>query len=318
MTRIGIIIAAGLALAATLPAAPALAQRDRVFVASYGSDSNPCTFGSPCKTFQNAVSVVAVGGEVTAIDSAGFGAISISHAVTITSPAGVEAGIVPSGSGDAIDINAPGAIVVLRGLTLEGSGADGDGINVASVGHLEIVDCSVHNFPFEGIYIQPSAPTTVLIENTVVTSDPAGENGTVGIQLQSNGGTIIAALDNVTVTDTQDGVLVDATSGTIEALISNSHIDNNSFIGVGAEGESTGSVSNVVLRNVTVNQTPEAIELGGFTTVYFSQVTTTHVPGFTDTDAVYFFPDTTDNAAYSDGTSHLSPTNGTIQTWTME
>src|SRR6202167_1642307 len=82
-------------LACSLPATPALAQRDRVFVASYGSDSNPCTFGSPCKTFQNAVNVVAVGGEVTAIDSAGFGPISISHAVTITSPNGVEAGIVP-------------------------------------------------------------------------------------------------------------------------------------------------------------------------------------------------------------------------------
>ena len=40
------------------------AQRDRVFVASYGSDSNPCTFGSPCKTFQNALSAVAAGGEI--------------------------------------------------------------------------------------------------------------------------------------------------------------------------------------------------------------------------------------------------------------
>jgi len=34
MTRIAIVIAAGLALAATLPAVPAQAQRDRVFVAS--------------------------------------------------------------------------------------------------------------------------------------------------------------------------------------------------------------------------------------------------------------------------------------------
>src|SRR5215472_14476239 len=38
---------------------------------SYGDDANPCTFGSPCKTFQQAVNVVAAGGEVTAI-SAGF------------------------------------------------------------------------------------------------------------------------------------------------------------------------------------------------------------------------------------------------------
>src|SRR6202012_3091640 len=86
-----------------LPAAPALAQRDRVFVASYGNDSNPCTFGSPCKTFQNAVNVVATGGEVTAIDSAGFGSILISHSVTITSPNGGAAGrAAPAPGGSAI------------------------------------------------------------------------------------------------------------------------------------------------------------------------------------------------------------------------
>src|ERR1700690_4061460 len=108
-------------LAASFMAAPAQADGDRVFVASYGSDSNPCTFGSPCKTFQNAVNVVAAGGEVTAIDSAGFGPINITEAVTITSPPGVEAGIATPLNGSAITINAgPNDTVALRGLTFEG------------------------------------------------------------------------------------------------------------------------------------------------------------------------------------------------------
>ena len=81
------------ALACSLATAPAHA-RARVFVASYGDNNNPCTFGSPCKTFQQAVTVVDAGGEVTAIDSAGFGPINITKAVTITSPDGVEAGVV--------------------------------------------------------------------------------------------------------------------------------------------------------------------------------------------------------------------------------
>jgi hypothetical protein len=99
-----IIITVALAFAAMVSAASALTQqRDRVFVASYGSDSNPCTFGSPCKTFQQAVDVVADNGEVTAIDSAGFGPISISHAVTITSPPGVEAGIVTAAGANAME-----------------------------------------------------------------------------------------------------------------------------------------------------------------------------------------------------------------------
>src|SRR6516164_1510496 len=106
------------ALVCSLATAPAHA-RARVFVASYGSDSNPCTFGSPCKTFQHAHDVVDAGGEVTAIDSAGFGPINITKSVSITSPAGVEAGIVPASGGDAITINTTGD-VFLRGLTLEG------------------------------------------------------------------------------------------------------------------------------------------------------------------------------------------------------
>jgi hypothetical protein len=57
-----------------------------VFVASYGSDANPCTFLSPCRNFQQGVNVVDSGGEVTAIDSAGFGPLLIDRAVTITSP----------------------------------------------------------------------------------------------------------------------------------------------------------------------------------------------------------------------------------------
>jgi hypothetical protein len=85
------------ALVCSLATAPAHA-RARVFVASYGNDTNPCTFGSPCKTFQQAVNVVDAGGEVTAIDSAGFGPINITKAVTITSPDGVEAGIRERGS----------------------------------------------------------------------------------------------------------------------------------------------------------------------------------------------------------------------------
>ena len=92
-------------LACSFITAPAHA-RARVFVASYGNDSNPCTFGSRCKTFQQAHDVMDAGGEVTAIDSAGFGPINITKAVTITSPDGVEAGVVPVAGGNAIDINA--------------------------------------------------------------------------------------------------------------------------------------------------------------------------------------------------------------------
>src|SRR5215831_14977565 len=133
-------------LACSLADAPANA-RARVFVASYGNDANPCTFGSPCRNFQQAVNVVDPGGEVTAIDSAGFGPISVSKSVTITSPDGVEAGIVPVAGGNAVTINAePNDVIVLRGLTLNGSGIAYDGIVFNSGSSLTVANCVVQNF----------------------------------------------------------------------------------------------------------------------------------------------------------------------------
>ena len=170
------------ALACSLFTAPAQA-RARVFVASYGNDGNQCTFGSPCKTFQQAVNVVDAGGEVTAIDSAGFGPITITQAVTITSPPGVEAGIVPAAGGAAIIVNTFGGTTVLRGLTLEGQGTGTDGVQVIGTGRIEIFDCVIRNFAHDGIYINLGVfgginPNTVLISNTT-----AADNSAAGIEL---------------------------------------------------------------------------------------------------------------------------------------
>jgi len=298
--------------------APAQAQRARVFVASYGNDSNPCTFLSPCKTFQQAVNVVAAGGEVTAIDSAGFGPINITQSVTITSPAGVEAGIVTGGD-VAINIDAPGATIVLRGLTLEGNYTASDGINATAAGAIEIYDCTLHNFTFDGISIQSPAAMSVVISNTVV-SDVQGSAGEgTGIFLNTNGGNIIATLDRVTVDNNTTGIYVSGGSGTIEALISNSHIDNSLNYGLIVFGNGGGSTANLALRNTTINQTPAGVSLDGYASVYFSQVTVALIP------AIFSYPSYgvsfsgPNNFAYSDGTNHLGAINGgSPGTWGLQ
>jgi hypothetical protein len=184
MLRTTIAFAAGLAFTTTLPAISAhAALRDRTFVASYGSDSNPCTFGSPCKTFQQAVNMVATGGEVTAIDSAGFGPISIGQSVTITSPAGVEAGIVPGSSGIGIVINATSSsVVTLHGLTIDGAGVGGTGISLTQAGMLVIVDCIVRNFLSSGMALAPFSPSNITVSDTIVANN-AGD----GIYVQPTG-----------------------------------------------------------------------------------------------------------------------------------
>src|SRR6516162_1992124 len=181
------------AFACSLATAPANA-RARVFVASYGNDSNPCTFLSPCKTFQQAVNVVDAGGEVTAIDSAGFGPILITKAVTITSPNGVEAGIVPVSGGNSITINAPLATVTLSGLTIDGGGAGANGIFVSSGGALVIQDCVIRNMTGDGIHFVSNFDSSLSVANTFV-----GNNGGYGIALDAS---LTAGSVNGTATDT--------------------------------------------------------------------------------------------------------------------
>jgi hypothetical protein len=216
---------------------PAHAARDRVFVASYGSDSNPCTFGSPCKTFQNAVNVVAAGGEVTAIDSAGFGPISITQSVTITSPAGIEAGIAAVAGGDAIDINAPGGTVLLQGLTLDGGNAAYNGINFTAGNFLTVTDCVMKNFYFNGssaltgngILMQPtfSGAVSFVIKNTIVEN-----NGFVGLAYFPPSGSTngFGIIDHVTaINNDETGIVIYGYGGQTTVAISNSIASNNGY-----------------------------------------------------------------------------------------
>ena len=71
MKQTAIVIAAALALAATLPAAPAWAQNTRSFVSGHGLDTNACTLAAPCRTFQVALTHTNAGGEIGALLAAG-------------------------------------------------------------------------------------------------------------------------------------------------------------------------------------------------------------------------------------------------------
>jgi len=308
------------ALACSLASAPAHA-RARVFVASYGNDSNPCTFGSPCKTFQVAVNAVDAGGEVTAIDSAGFGPISINKAVTITSPDGVEAGIVANAGADAIDINAgPSDAIVLRGLTLDGAGTARNGIVFTAGGSLIVTNCTLQNFAFDGsnlttgngILMQPTFGTLAF----TITNTTASNNGATGILFLTPGGSPSAngVIDHV-VADANhfDGVSVDArftTGGAIVVTVSDSIASNNGSQGIFAgNGSATLKVS---IDNVTVGgnffgivaSTPANVLLGR------SVITGngTGVQNSTSPNTFYSYGDNRINLNGTDGYSSLNTT----------
>src|SRR3954449_11415108 len=98
------------------------AQATRTWVSGVGDDANPCSRTAPCKTFAGAISKTATGGEINVLDPGGFGGVTITKSITISSE-GFEAGVLVSGT-NAIIINA-----------LETSNAAPHGLDIEGVGN---------------------------------------------------------------------------------------------------------------------------------------------------------------------------------------
>jgi parallel beta helix pectate lyase-like protein len=159
-----------------LPVTGAQAQSTKIFVASFGSDANDGSRGSPKRNFQAAHDAVAAGGEVVALDTAGYGALTITKSVGITVPAGIT-GFITVTSSDAISINASGATVTLRGLTLNSiGGGTGIGVSVTDVGALEVNNCVITGFSDSGIKFGPATAATLLVKNTSIRGGGAGSS----------------------------------------------------------------------------------------------------------------------------------------------
>src|SRR5690349_5998499 len=104
---------AGLVLGILTQVAPLQAQATRTWVSGVGDDANPCSRTAPCKTFAGAISKTASGGEINVLDPGGFGAVTITKPITISSE-GFEAGVLVSGT-NGIVVSTPNAndVVVL-------------------------------------------------------------------------------------------------------------------------------------------------------------------------------------------------------------
>jgi hypothetical protein len=137
----------------------------KIFVASFGSDANDGSRGSPKRNFQPAHDAVATGGQIVVLDTAGYGALAITKNLSVTVPPGVNGFVTVTGASDnGITINAASASVSLRGLIVEGGGASGTGTGILanSVGNLAIEDSTVRNFS-KGIYAFSSTAAKVFV-----------------------------------------------------------------------------------------------------------------------------------------------------------
>ena len=220
-----------------LYAGSAHAQATRTWVSGVGDDANPCSRTAPCKTFAGAISKTAPSGEINVLDPGGFGAVTITKSLTISSE-GFEAGVLVSGT-NAIIINAATTdAVVLRGLDIEGLGTGLVGIKVlGGLDSLHVEKCTINNFRGSngsGIEIAPTlaGTTKVFIKDTIVRRNGQGTGG--GILVNPGAGvTVKGSVDNVRMENNIFGLKIQG-GGSSNVSVSNSVAAGNSAAGFSA------------------------------------------------------------------------------------
>src|SRR5438105_3342126 len=189
--------------------ATAHAQATRTWVSGVGDDANPCSRTAPCKTFAGAISKTAAGGEINVLDPGGFGAVTITKSITISSE-GFEAGVLVSGTNGIVISAGPSDAITLRGLDIEGLGTGLDGIKFLSGLELTVDNVRVHAFTGKGINMVPSQAGAARL----VVKDSAVANcggGGVGLTI-SGGGALQASLDGLRI-EYSGGQGIDVASG---------------------------------------------------------------------------------------------------------
>src|SRR5436305_7324683 len=116
------------------------AQASRTWVSGVGDDANPCSRTAPCKTFAGAISKTAAGGEIDALEPAGFGAVTITKAITIDGGGGQVASVLVSGTNGIVVQAGPSDTVTLENLRIQGIGTGLNGIRFLSGLRLNVLN----------------------------------------------------------------------------------------------------------------------------------------------------------------------------------
>jgi hypothetical protein len=227
--------------------------QSRVFVAAQGSDSNPCTFASPCRTFQHAHDVVAGGGEINVLDPAGYGAVIITKALSIQGHG--FSGISVSSGGTGITINAGASDAVnLSGLIVEGAGVGNLGIVFNSGKSLTIAQSVVRGFTSHGIKLAPNAAVRIAVSDTL-----AANNAGHGITVQPLTGVVGVVVGFVRVDadhNGQSGFALDTTACpvcSVQGVAEDSTAIGNGGAGFLAAGPTNNAGSDFVLSRCTAS-----------------------------------------------------------------
>ena len=216
---IGIFASACIALAGATGAQAAI----ETWVSGNGSDAGTCPITAPCRTFAFAHGQTSNNGAINVLSSGNFGPLTITKPISIVAD-GVEAVINTGAGGAGIIVQAGGgAVVTLRGLTIDLRGTANDGIFFVSGAALHVQDSIVRRAVI-GIRFAPAS-----------------------------GNNELHVADSI-VTDTSSfGIFVNPTEvGNVEAVLNRVRVENAGSNGINfSRGEIAGSITATVSDSVT-------------------------------------------------------------------
>jgi hypothetical protein len=248
-------ITLGLLLAICLHAAPAGATGYfSTWISTRGDDTNDCGSAEvPCRTVQGAYGKTTNGGSIYCADSGHFtgdSGFNIDKSIVIDCR-----GHIAHFAGIVVDISNASAVVVLRGLTLDGSFNNPQGVWFKQGGQLHIENCRVTGFTFgfaSGIRFAPSDGSRLSVVDSVISVNGSANNTGGGIIIRPTGsGSARVALSRVNVENNVFGVAVDGTDSTagINVTISDSTMSGNLQDGIIAVTPGGGAPIGVMVKN---------------------------------------------------------------------
>jgi hypothetical protein len=258
-------------VAATFTAGGGATSLDHSWVASTGSDSNSCDISAPCATFNGAYAKTTTGGEITCVNSADFGQLLITHAITINCENAIGSQTSAGGSntsGITIITNTTD-IVVLRGLDVDGLGLGSGGcsgalINLSGAGVLHLQKMKINHGlgSCSGVMLAAEGPLTLDVSDSDITDN--GSSGTAaGIYVQPQSGVQAnVTIENSRINSNYFGIVGDGTQGgTIRGTISDSVVSGDTWNGITVS--SSGSSAVFIVDQTKVSDNFHGLVAGG-------------------------------------------------------
>ncbi|HEV2988055.1 MAG TPA: hypothetical protein VG759_06410 [Candidatus Angelobacter sp.] len=293
MKKFNILIVFGVLLLGTTMLS---AQASRTWVSGVGDDANPCSRTAPCKTFAGAISRTAAGGEIDALDPAGYGAVTITKGITIDGGGGQVASVLVSGTNGIVVQAGPSDVVILRNLRINGIGTGINGIRFLAGKALIVDKCEIFGFTTNGVDIALGSSGQAWVTNTNIQNI-----GGTGVAATTTAGVVTVGIENVRVELSNKGF---ESGNHSRVTVNNSLVQNAASIGGQADGDAilTANASDFDLSGTGLQAGP-----GGGTVLASNNQVAYNSTGFFNNGGTAF--QTYGNNRLHDNTT---PTNGAI------